>query len=451
MTAALQGIALSIIGHGVTPGFASGAGQRDSTLTDRFGPWLAHPQESVTEDVARGFYDSATVVLDANVLLDLYRFTQDGREQVFSVLELFGRKRLWLPHQIGLEFSRNRAKAVQGRISALHLASKALPVKFDAAAKLVREMRDSVADLMREMAQDEAAADSVVEAIPNDVLHVTLQEWQTLLAGKLKSLRAAEAVTPRAVQSEDPLVPRIADLYGSSIGEPFPEATLRDLVDRASNYRYPNMIPPGFADTEKETNLLAAGDYIVWEQILRYADSLPSPRRLIFVSGDTKGDWYERDGNGKPIRPWPALHDEMKNRTGAEILILRPREFLRGAQDFLGARLENETYEEVDRIVRANEDRESASAGDLLGSPGTKAIDFSRPNSGQARRLENRLRRIVDEQLRLQSQIDDLQVEVAPEDLADPRSFSNTIITRSRMLNKQATEVAQQIKDISEQ
>ena len=47
------------------------------------------------------------VVPDANVLLNLYRYTDQARDDLLSVLERLGNQ-LWVPHQVLVEFWRNR-------------------------------------------------------------------------------------------------------------------------------------------------------------------------------------------------------------------------------------------------------------------------------------------------------------------------------------------------------
>jgi hypothetical protein len=274
-----------------------------------------------------------------------------------------------------------------------------------------------------------------------------LQPWLEVLSEKIKSLRAAESVSPKLVMTNDPLLPKIADLFGPSVGEPFPEAKVRELVENATNFRYPNRIPPGFADANKETELLAAGDYIAWEQIIEHAMTLDEVRRVIFVSGDTKGDWYELDSNGRPIRPWPALHDEMRRRSDAELLLLTPRQFLRGAQLFLNAPVEPETYEDVDRVALASASQQArASAdtgfGNFIDDRSSRDITLS--GSEQTNRsLYRRLEKVTQEYDILNAQLNQLRVDnTHVGDFDDPRSFASAIASRVQSLNDEATKLS---------
>ena len=52
------------------------------------------------------------VVLDANVFLDLYRYSEQTRRDLFAVMERLG-DRLWVPRQVLVEFWRNRESRLQ--------------------------------------------------------------------------------------------------------------------------------------------------------------------------------------------------------------------------------------------------------------------------------------------------------------------------------------------------
>ncbi|MFE9237250.1 PIN-like domain-containing protein [Streptomyces sp. NPDC007007] len=55
-------------------------------------------------------FDSGLVVLDTNVLLNLYRSNESTRRDMLAALARL-RERLWIPHQVLTEFWRNRESA----------------------------------------------------------------------------------------------------------------------------------------------------------------------------------------------------------------------------------------------------------------------------------------------------------------------------------------------------
>ena len=61
------------------------------------------PDESALAEL----WDRALIVLDANVLLDLYRLPTVASSDLLSVLDGVS-ERIWLPHQVAAEFHRGR-------------------------------------------------------------------------------------------------------------------------------------------------------------------------------------------------------------------------------------------------------------------------------------------------------------------------------------------------------
>lgn len=78
-----------------------------------------------TEDELNSALQSALVVVDANVLLNLYRYSESTRNDLLEVLRSLG-KRLWIPHQVMREFWRNRLSVLGSRGAGTEQALTAL-------------------------------------------------------------------------------------------------------------------------------------------------------------------------------------------------------------------------------------------------------------------------------------------------------------------------------------
>jgi hypothetical protein len=63
------------------------------------------------DEYFRRIWRNATFAFDANALLKLYRYSDETRQQFFSVLDLIG-DRVWLPHQVAFEFHSNRNSVI---------------------------------------------------------------------------------------------------------------------------------------------------------------------------------------------------------------------------------------------------------------------------------------------------------------------------------------------------
>ncbi|MFF9031275.1 PIN-like domain-containing protein [Streptomyces iakyrus] len=322
----------------------------DLPLIRQYRDWL---QGSPPEDSPERpeFFTHGTVVLDTNVLLSLYEYTPAAREQVINALKSV-QKRLWLPHQVGLEFVRGRHRVIAERAKALKDAPGLLNRKLGDANRAVVGARQFVQELLVKYAWDTEASDSLAAKISSQAVDALLSEWKKELISLVQGLKDHDLV-PASVEANDPVLPQVAELFGPNIAEPPDPAEIRRRVDEASSYRFPNEIPPGFSDSGKGTPLAAAGDFLLWEEVVEFIAASPERKRLLFVSRDTKEDWYEPEELGRGRRPWPSLASELRMRAGAELRIETPGQFYRGVNRFLDAEIADETYEEIDRAAES--------------------------------------------------------------------------------------------------
>ncbi len=62
-----------------------------------------------TDEQLKKNFEEGVFCFDTNVLLNLYRFTAPSREELLSILQHQKIKdRVWLPHQVALEYHENR-------------------------------------------------------------------------------------------------------------------------------------------------------------------------------------------------------------------------------------------------------------------------------------------------------------------------------------------------------
>ncbi|MFI2689282.1 PIN-like domain-containing protein [Kitasatospora sp. NPDC018619] len=319
---------------------------------DQFRSWIL-PDSGTRAADRKAFFESALVVLDTNVLLSLYEYNPSVRNQVLAAMEQIS-DRLWLPYQVGQEFVRGRHRVIVERGKELGDAAATIDRHLQQAYKAVLAASAHVQRLLLKYANDHAAYSSLEEAINQATVKSLLSEWQDLLKGHAKELKSGHDLVPAAVEADDPVLPRVAALFGGRIAPPTEYAVVQQRLEEALLFRFPNEIPPGFADEGKGKPLDQAGDYLIWAEILDRA-ARPDVERVLFVSADTKKDWYqELDRNGGK-RPWPQLFTELRQRTGAELRVEQPRQFFQGIEEFLAPTMEltSATYEEIDRAAEA--------------------------------------------------------------------------------------------------
>lgn len=279
----------------------------------------------LTDDELERAWSSATIVLDTNALLGLYGQTRSTRKTFLDALEAVA-PRLWMPHQVGLEFHRNRAST---RI------------------KATAEHDQVAGNLSTAIARARKQANQVAE---RDHQLRTAQVFDRLdrATKALKETldRSKERLTAERKEGGDPVMDVVERLYPSErIGEPFRPGELSRQRRRAAE-RYASEQPPGFADLKDKTGDRVFGDYFLWEQTIRYAKDAASD--VILVSDDrTKGDWIDVDGS-----PLPALLSEFYERTGHNVLILDSKSFL----EQVSQRITNADAEEVERAAEELEE-----------------------------------------------------------------------------------------------
>ncbi|GAA4970142.1 hypothetical protein HD597_008889 [Nonomuraea thailandensis] len=304
------------------------------------------------------------IVLDANVLLHLYRVTPTAREQILATL-LEVRDRLWIPHQAALEFHRNRVDVVLNRLSQFREVRRVLK---DATNKAAGELRKAVLRFthLRQMNMTDRVWDPGANGLNEESILSRLDGVMDSALAELVTLEAEHDLAPNDLQSGDPVLARLDEVTRGRIGPPYLHAELRHLVEEATSYRYPNLIPPGYRDAErKPTPYRAAGDYILWRQIMDYAQTEARGRMLVMVTSDAKEDWWELDKNGKAQQGRPELRQELFDHSKSSMVQMMLSDFLEAAVEQFPGRVSPDTVSEVRESERT---AQAAGVLDVLSS-----------------------------------------------------------------------------------
>ncbi|MEE4544679.1 PIN-like domain-containing protein [Streptomyces sp. V4-01] len=324
----------------------------EPVLLQRFSAWL-QPGPSAADAERSAFFSDGVIVLDTNVLLSLYEYTETSREEVLSALEqTVGR--LWMPYQVGLEFVRGRRSTLESRKRALASAATEVNKKLMAARKAIVEAKDVVCAQLDKYARAQQEIAGLDTLVADGDVDAHLDVYRHEFKRHLDMLKADHGLALNSADAEDPILPRIAKLYGDGVGEQPDDDLLRRRLEEATAFRFPNKIPPGFSDADKDTPLKSAGDFLLWEEMIEHVCQLPANgRRVLFVSNDTKEDWYEQRSGSSSSRPWPSLVDELRRRAQADLRIETPPHFFGGIREFLDAELAADTYAEIERVSEA--------------------------------------------------------------------------------------------------
>jgi hypothetical protein len=172
-------------------------------------------------------------------------------------------------------------------------------------------------------------------------------------AEKMGKILKDEAEHLRSFLDKDPIESRLNTLFKKRLGEPYGDLHQK-YVEAEQRFRL--KIPPGFRDEAKE-DYKKYGDVVLWLQLLDHAKD--SGTNIIFVTAESKTDWWLSGGQKKRLGPRPELAQEMKARAGVEFHMYSPTEFVKHADELLGMKSKpakvKQALQDLQRIEKQNE------------------------------------------------------------------------------------------------
>ncbi|MEV7372091.1 PIN domain-containing protein [Streptomyces sp. NPDC090301] len=270
------------------------------------------------------------VTLDTNVLLNLYRFTPQARNELLSVLRTL-QDRLWVSHQVAKEYYSRRMTAVSEHINLYTSVPKALA---DSRNKAIQELNTFAK--RRSMSPEERSK-----------LVDPLSEAFEAVIAEIKSHGQDFDLSQAKVATNDPILEALAEILDQKTGVEFEEQEAKDLLEKYAR-RASEEVPPGYKDASKAEN--AHGDFFLWEQVLREAADRKRP--VLLVTNDAKEDWVQLEA-GITIGPRPELMKEFKDRCGLDFLLTDLGTFLKVAKSELGAAVSESTVAQAENIEQA--------------------------------------------------------------------------------------------------
>lgn len=285
---------------------------------------------------------SALVAVDANVLLNLYRYNDDTTKDLLGVFKMIG-DRLWVPHQAIREFWRNRMSVLSSR----EAASSQVLAAFE---KQRRAAEDAIRQWAKATAIDGGDRDEKIAKV-----HAVYEELE-------ESVKSSTPSAPAVLggSCNEPVLVALEELLAGRVGaEPDPSSWQQAIAEGAR--RAEAKEPPGYLDVEKAKSDLpegAAGDYLVWSQVM--AESARRGLDVILVTGDEKEDWWWRH-RSEFLGPRTELVTELRKHCDRQLYMMRPVDLLRRAS-VLEIEVRSESVDDADRVSRENHERPSWSA-----------------------------------------------------------------------------------------
>lgn len=281
-----------------------------------------------TEAEIGELWENAIFTIDANVLLNLYRYSNETKEELLKIFEKI-KDRVWIPNQAAKEFFENK-------LSVINQQEKA----YDAATTAI----NSIETEFRNSRQHPFISNKL------------LKKFSSLAKDICKELSENKKSHSNRILNDD-ILERIEELFSDKVGDPFSEDEISDLV-KIGEERFSKKIPPGFKDANKtdntEKSIRRFGDFFVWKQIINY--SKETKQSVILVTDDRKEDWWTRF-KGKTLQPRPELIREFKKETENSFHMYQSDRFLEFARKFLKEEVKQEAINEIRELRKMDEKR----------------------------------------------------------------------------------------------
>ncbi len=289
-------------------------------------------------------WEGGVFIFDTNVLLNIYAYPEEAREEFLLALESF-KEMTWIPYQVMLEFHRNRYKRISSSnkpvIDLRDLIKKSLQSIEQGIKAIQFEKRNTgIGDMGERFSNFKSAGNGVLEAV------------------EIACARLSGA------NLDDAIAHRLSKLYSNRVGDaPKDQSDLENLV-KDGEHRFEQKIPPGFADAKDKNAVYyhrglkyeaRYGDLIVWRQMINHIRDIKGTH-VIFVTAEMKSDFWLKDDKENIIGPLPALIEEFMMETGANSFWLySPEQFLEQAKIRDNKLVSANTINEVREVTQSKE------------------------------------------------------------------------------------------------
>ncbi len=282
----------------------------------------------LTDKEINNLWGDSLFVFDANILLNLYRYSDETRDDFFKILEKV-KDRIWIPHQSASEFFDNRLNVISQQEKSYEEATNSLK---------------SIENEFKNSRQHPFISKKL------------LKKLSALSEEICEQLNDSKEFHNKRIHQDD-ILDKIEDLFNEKVGDEFEKSKLEEIY-KEGELRFLDKIPPGYKDfgkkDETSKDVRKFGDLIVWKQIIEKSKELK--RSIILITDDRKEDWWVRF-KGKTLSPRPELTKEFQTETKQPFHMYQSDRFLEFARDYLNEKINDNAIQEIRDLRQLDERR----------------------------------------------------------------------------------------------
>ena len=226
----------------------------------------------LTGDEIKQLWDDGLFILDTNVLMKFYCYTDAARTDFLNALKLKA-EQLWVPNQVAFEYQKNRLDKIDEQMRA-----------YDTIKKLLDQ------HLQFEKLSAPLENYKYHPYIDKDAILAQISRTKNEIESIKTNLDETKKKHPNLIK-DDAIRSEIKDLFDGRVGEPCNKTELETIYKKGES-RYKDNIPPGYKDSGKKDVSIEGdsliknkyGDLIIWLQIIEKAKIEKKP--VIFVTDE---------------------------------------------------------------------------------------------------------------------------------------------------------------------
>ncbi|MED1105017.1 PIN-like domain-containing protein [Bacillus paramycoides] len=257
------------------------------------------------------------IIMDTNVLLELYRYSSSATEQILKVLNSIPSDQIWIPAQVLEEYNNNEEATTSAQYN------KYVGVTKEINRILQKAKNDFDGQFSRYSKLDFPLVKELGQKINKAIISIQTESQKYLNEIDTEEKKNRQMLRENTVKV---FVNELIQM--ERVGKPFGISKLLRLFEEGEQ-RYKYKIPPGYMDIKKdnedETKRKKFGDLIIWKEILEQARL--SQRPIIFITIDEKEDWWVLDKNEYPIKPRDELFVEFREYSKHPLALMHISDF----------------------------------------------------------------------------------------------------------------------------
>lgn len=298
-------------------------------------------------DLSKIWANNETVfIFDTNILLNLYQYSQETQNEFFKILNIV-KGRIWIPFHVALEYQRRRLEVIRDEKAVFRKIN-------DKLAGIEKSVGNNFSEFKLKARNPELF--NIEEKFKADVC---------ALIDKFKVEVDKVGKPQPCVRTPDEIRAKLDSLLEGKVGDE-PEKDWVLQISEEGLTRYENKVPPGYKDVSKDNDSSHAsfiynnieyerkfGDLIIWKQILEHLKNSDNIKNVIFITDDSKEDWWEivDSGGDKNIGARPELKSEMYRETEVKSFkMYHTNDFLTAAKKYCNITIDDKAIEETEDL-----------------------------------------------------------------------------------------------------